>query len=213
MKEFGSSLINTQIENYIVERTVHSNEILDEMHRYASENEIPVVGPLVGNFLLIMSLVTESKKVFELGSGFGYSAYWFAKAVGIDGRVVCTDYSENHMNKAYYFFKKAGLENVLEFETGNSLEILDKADEEFEIIFNDVDKEFYPDVIDIAYDKLVKGGLLITDNVLWYGKVLENDDLPSTRGVKNFNELICADSRFVTSILTLRDGVSVSYKK
>ena len=213
MKKFESTLISTQIKNYITELTIDPSKILDEMHDYALKKGIPIVGPLVGNFLLVISLITKSKKIFELGSGFGYSAYWFAKAVGVDGRIICTDYSKENMDKAYYFFKKAGLENVLEFETGNSLEILNKTDEKFEIIFNDVDKEFYPDVIDIAYDKLIKGGLLITDNVLWNGRVLEDDNLPSTRGVKNFNESICADLRFITSILTLRDGVSISYKK
>ncbi|MGI9553727.1 MAG: O-methyltransferase, partial [Thermodesulfobacteriota bacterium] len=175
--------------------------------------EIPIVGPLVGNFLYVISMISKSKKVFELGSGFGYSAYWFSKGVGSDGKIVCTDYSTEHMEKAHYFFKKTGREKMLEFITGNSLEILDGTDEKFEIIFNDIDKEFYPDVIDIAYDKLIKGGFLITDNVLWYGRVVENDDLPSTKGVKDFNRSISTDPRFITSILPLRDGVSVSYKK
>jgi len=213
MKRFESILINTQIEDYITDRTIQSDVIIDEMSVYASESEVPVVGPLVGNFLFIITLITKSKKIFELGSGFGYSAYWFAKAIGSEGKIVCTDYSKEHMEKAYYFFKKAGLANILEFKSGNSLDLLNKTDEQFDIIFNDIDKEFYPDVIDIAYDKLVEGGLLITDNVLWYGRVLDNDDLPSTRGVKDFNESISADSRFINCMLPLRDGITISYKK
>ena len=213
MKKFDSSLISSHIENYITERTIQSNKVLDEMHAYAEESDIPIVGPLVGNFLFVIALITKSKRVFELGSGFGYSAYWFARAMGSDGRIVCTDYSKENMEKAFYFFKKAKLENLLEFKTGNSLELLDNSDEKFEIIFNDVDKEFYPDVIDIAYDKLIEGGLLITDNVLWYGRVLDNDDLPSTKGVKDFNESISADSRFINCMLPLRDGLTISYKK
>ena len=213
MKKFESNLINSQIEDYITERTIKGDEILDEMHAYADESEVPIVGPLVGNFLYIITLITKSKKIFELGSGFGYSAYWFARALGSGGTIICTDYSKEHMEKARYFFNKAGLTGLLEFKAGNSIDILGEAEEEFEIIFNDVDKEFYPDVIDIAYDKLIKGGLLITDNVLWYGRVIEDDELPSTRGVKDFNEAICTDPRFITSILPLRDGVSISYKK
>ena len=213
MKKFESILINPQIENYITEATIQSDEILEEMHAYATDSEIPIVGPLVGNFLFVITLLTKSKNVFELGSGFGYSAYWFAKATGIEGRILCTDFSEDHMEKAYYFFDKAGLGGLIEFKTGNSLEILENTDDQFDIIFNDVDKEFYPDVIDIAYDKLIEGGLLITDNVLWYGRVLESDDLPSTKGVKDFNESIGTDSRFITCMLPLRDGVSISYKK
>ncbi|MGI9553354.1 MAG: O-methyltransferase, partial [Thermodesulfobacteriota bacterium] len=79
MKKFESSLLNPQIENYITELAIESDEILDEMHSYARESEIPIVGPLVGNFLYVISMISKSKKVFELGSGFGYSAYWFSK--------------------------------------------------------------------------------------------------------------------------------------
>jgi len=207
------NLIDAKIEEYITEKTINSSEILDEMHDYALENEVPIVGPLAGHFLFIVALMSRAKKIFELGSGFGYSSYWFAKALGTDGRLLCTDYSKKNREKARYFFKKAGIEDLIEFHTGDSLNILRKTDDRFDIIFNDVDKEFYPDVIDLSYDKLSKGGLLITDNVIWSGKVLQEDDSPSTRGVKTFNELICSDPRFITDFVTIRDGISISYKR
>lgn len=207
------NLIDAKIERYITEKTIKASEILDEMHDYALENEVPIVGPLAGHFLFIVALMNRAKKIFELGSGFGYSSYWFAKALGTDGKLLCTDYSEKNREKAHYFFKKAGIDNLIEFHTGDSLDILKKTDDRFDIIFNDVDKEFYPDVIDLSYDKLNKGGLLITDNVIWSGKVLQEDDSPSTRGVKTFNELICSDPRFITDFVTIRDGISISYKR
>jgi len=207
------NLIDAKIEKYITEKTINASEILDEMHEYALENEVPIVGPLAGHFLFIVALMSRAKKIFELGSGFGYSSYWFAKALGTDGKLLCTDYSEKNREKARYFFKKAGIEDLIEFHMGDSLNILRKTDDRFDIIFNDVDKEFYPDVIDLSYDKLNKGGLLITDNVIWSGKVLQEDDSPSTRGVKTFNELICSDPRFITDFVTIRDGISISYKR
>lgn len=207
------NLINERIQNYITERTIETSPLLDEMHDHALKTEVSIVGPLAGHFLFIVSLISRSKKIFELGSGFGYSAYWFAQALGPGGRVTCTDLSEENMSKALYFFKKAGIEDLIDFHTGNALEILSRTDDKFDIVFNDVDKEFYPDVIDLAYDKLVPGGLFITDNVIWQGKVLQDDDSPSTRGVKAFNDLICKDDRFVTDFVTIRDGISISYKR
>ncbi len=207
------NLIDAKIEKYIMERTIDASEILDEMHDYASENEVPIVGPLAGHFLSMVALMSRARKIFELGSGFGYSSYWFAKALGTDGRLLCTDYSEKNREKALYFFKKADIEDLMEFHTGDSLNILRETDDRFDIIFNDVDKEFYPDVIDLSYDKLNEGGLLITDNVIWSGKVLQEDDSPGTRGVKTFNELICSDRRFITDFVTIRDGISISYKR
>ena len=214
MSKFDSTIINPEIEQYIEDLTIKDEEALREMHDYAIRTEIKIVGPLVGKFLYQIALITKPESIFELGSGFGYSAYWFAKALlGSKGFILCSDYSTENRNKAYEIFKNAGMESLLKFECGNSLDILRNKDEKFDIIFNDVDKEYYADVIDIAYDRLARGGLLITDNVLWYGKVIGDDDLPSTQGVRKYNEIICNDKRFDTTMLSVRDGISISYKK
>ena len=213
MKKFNSNLTSPLIEDYILEKTRVSDSIVDEMHSYADDNEVPIVGPLVGKFLYQIATVINAESVFEMGSGFGYSAYWFSKAFTEKGTVVCTDFSKEHKDAAENFFNKAGYEKYLDFICGNSIDILKNSDDKYDIIFVDIDKEQYPDVIDLAYDKLNKNGIMIADNTLWYGRVIEEDELPSTKGVKIFNNLMSEDKRFLTTILPLRDGVTLSYKK
>lgn len=213
MKKFNSNLISPLIEDYIQDKTRVEDPIIDEMQEYAEQNEVPIIGPLVGKFLYQIALITNAKSIFEMGSGFGYSAYWFAKAFKGEGKVICTDFSKEHKEAAEMFFRKANIENCLDFISGNSIEILKELKVAFDIIFIDVDKEQYPEVIDISYAKLNKNGIMIADNTLWYGRVIEDDELPSTKGIKIFNNLISKDDRFVSTILPLRDGVTVSYKK
>lgn len=213
MKKFNSDLIDPLIEDYIHEKTRVEDSLIDEMHKYAEANEVPIIGPLVGKFLYQMALLKNATSIFEMGSGFGYSAYWFAKAINGKGKVVCTDYSKEHKEAAENYFKKAGYENSMEFISGNSIEILKQSDDKYDIIFVDIDKEQYPDIIGISYEKLNDNGLLIADNTLWYGRVVEDDELPSTKGIKEFNNMLAADKRFITTILPLRDGITLSYKK
>jgi len=213
MKNFNSDLTSPLIEDYILEKTWIEDKLVDEMHTYAEINEVPIIGPLVGKYLYQIALITNAEKIFEMGSGFGYSAYWFAKAFKGKGKVNCTDFSGDHKEAAKSFFKKAGFENYLEFVCGNSLEILKESGDKYDIIFIDIDKEEYPYVIDITYDKLNKNGLMIADNTLWYGRVIEDDELPSTKGIKKFNNMMSLDKRFITTIIPLRDGITLSYKK
>ena len=213
MKNFEFDLTSPLIEDYILEKTSIEDGIVDEMHKYAEFSEVPIVGPLVGKFLYQIAKITNAEQIFEMGSGFGYSAYWFAKAFEGNCKVTCTDYSGEHQEAANGFFKKAGFENYMEFICGNSLEILKDSVGKYDIIFIDIDKEQYPDVIDLTYDKLNKNGLMIADNTLWYGRVIEEgDELPSTKGVREFNNKLSIDKRFITTIIPLRDGLTLSYK-
>lgn len=213
MKKFNSNLTSPLIEDYILEKTLVKDIIVDEMHDYADSNEVPIVGPLVGKYLYQIANIAGAVNIFEMGSGFGYSAYWFAKAFTGKGRVICTDFSVEHRQAAENFFKKAGFENYLDFKTGNSMDILKESNEKYDIIFIDIDKEQYPDVINLTYDKLNSNGLMIADNTLWYGRVVEADELPSTKGIKKFNDILSSDTRFITTIIPLRDGITLSYKK
>ena len=213
MKKFNSNLTSPLIEDYILEKTLIEDRLVDEMHKYAEVKEVPIIGPLVGKFLYQIAVLVNAATVFEMGSGFGYSAYWFAKAFRGKGRVVCTDLSKEHKEAAEEFFKEAGYEDYLEFINGDSLQVLKESEEKYDIIFIDIDKEQYPDVVDLSYDKLNKNGLMIVDNTLWYGRVIEDDELPSTKGIKVFNNMMSEDKRFITTILPLRDGITLSYKK
>jgi predicted O-methyltransferase YrrM len=153
-----------------------------------------------------------AKKIFEMGSGFGYSAYWFAKAIEGEGLVVFTDLSEKNARLAKGFFRRGRVEKKIKIHIGDSIKILEQTEEEFDIIFNDIDKEYYPLVVDKAYKKLRRGGLFITDNVLWYGRVLTEDLSPSVKGIKEFTRLLLSEKGFLTTIIPIRDGISLSVK-
>ncbi len=182
------------------------------MEELAREKEFPIVGRQVGSFLYQLAITINAKSVLELGSGFGYSAYWFAKAVGEDGQVVFTDLSSENIDLARQFFKRGGFQDRIQIHLEDGALILDEISGEFDIIFNDIEKEDYPQIIDRAYNKLRSGGLFITDNVLWHGRVLSQDNSPPTEGVRGFTELLMSHKGFYTTIIPIRDGLSISVK-
>lgn len=212
MKDEEKTILNPLLEDYISELFTIGDDTTKEMEKKAEEIGMPIIGSAVGKFLMQITLISKSISIFELGSGFGYSAYWFAQAVGENGNIICTDYSSQNKDLALKYFEQAGIKTGIQFKTGDSLEILNSTDSSFDIIFNDIDKEFYPAVIEPAYQKLNPGGLLITDNVLWHGRVVGGSELPSTTGVRKYNDLLSGDSRFLTTVIPIRDGLAVSMK-
>ena len=182
------------------------------MEELAREKEIPIVGRQVGSLLYQLAITINAKMIFELGSAFGYSAYWFAKAVGIDGQVYFTDLSKDNILLAKDFIKLVGFEERIHINLGDGALILDESSGEFDIIFNDIEKEDYPQVIDRAYKKLRTGGLFIADNVLWHGRVISEDKSPATEGVREFTKLLMSHKGFYTTIVPIRDGLSISVK-
>ncbi len=186
--------------------------ILREMEQYARENNFPIIGPLVGRFLYQMSLTIKARKILELGSGFGYSAFWFSIATKSKGHITMTDHETANKRKAFDYFKRAGLQSQFVFKVGDAMKIAKKMDTTFDIILNDVDKIDYPETIDLAATLLNKGGLFITDNIIWSGKVCEKKQDKSTRSIIEFTERIYKDSRFYTTVLPLRDGICLAVK-
>lgn len=214
-KEFSSQieLVHPRIEEYLYDLLPEGDSLPQEMERFGESLHFPMVGPLVGRFLFQLALLTKAKNIFEMGSGFGYSAYWFAKAVPEKGRVIFTDTSPELAKTARAFLKKGGLDKKVTFEVGDALHILERYPGPFDIIFMDIDKENYPLAFRKAFPKLRDGGLLIADNVLWFGRVVTGDQDPSTEGIREFTRLIYTTKGLFTTILPLRDGVSVSIKR
>lgn len=212
MENLPKYIVNPQIEEYLSGLTPVDDIILREMEELGKERNFPIIGPLVGRLLHLIALAIKARRVFEMGSGFGYSSYWFAKAVGEGGNVIFSELSENNAQLAQDFFRRGEVEGRIKINVGNSIEILDDAKGEFDIIFNDIEKEQYPFVVEKAYKRLRKGGLLITDNVLWFGRILTDDDSPSTQGVREFTRMLLSEKGFITTIIPIRDGVSISLK-
>jgi predicted O-methyltransferase YrrM len=205
-------IVNPDIEEYLRNLAPVEDGILEEMEELGRERNFPIIGPLVGILLYQLAVMIGAKKIFEMGSGFGYSAYWFAKAIEGEGLVVFTELSEKNARLAKGFFRRGRVEKKIKIHIGDSIKILEQTEEEFDIIFNDIDKEYYPLVVDKAYKKLRRGGLFITDNVLWYGRVLTEDLSPSVKGIKEFTRLLLSEKGFLTTIIPIRDGISLSVK-
>jgi caffeoyl-CoA O-methyltransferase len=202
------------VDDYLYSMLPKRNEVLTEMEGYASEHNIPIVGPAVARVLQQLALTINARSVFELGSAIGYSTIWWAQAVGENGRVVYTDGDPKNAVRARGYFDRAGVSNRITLHTGDALEVLSEQKQEFDIIFNDVDKEDYPRVLRLVSPRLRKGGLFITDNVLWSGRVAEKSPKdPRTKAILEFNRLLYNSADFYTTILPIRDGLAVALKK
>jgi caffeoyl-CoA O-methyltransferase len=203
-----------EVDDYIYSLLPPRDEVLSQMEEEASRRKIPIVGPAVGRVLHQLALIIHAKSVFELGSAIGYSTIWWARAVGDAGRVIYTDGDRKNADEARGYFDRAGVSKRISVKVGDAIELLSEQKHEFDIIFNDVDKEDYPRVFRIALSKLRKGGLFITDNVLWSGKAAEKDATEaSTKAIQEFNRMIYNSADLFTTILPLRDGIAVAVKR
>jgi caffeoyl-CoA O-methyltransferase len=202
------------VDDYLYSLLPTRGDVLAEMEEYASKHNIPIVGPAVARILEQLALMINAHSVFELGSAIGYSTIWWAQAVGESGRVVYTDGDPKNAERARGYFARAGVSKRIILHTGDALEFLSEQKQEFDIIFNDVDKDDYPRVLRLVAPRLRKGGLFITDNVLWSGRVAEkNPKESSTRAILEFNRKLADSPHFYSTILPIRDGLAVAYKK
>lgn len=202
------------VDDYLYSMLPKRDEVLAEMEEYATAHDVPIVGPAVARVLQQLALMIQARTVFELGSAIGYSTVWWAQAVGDQGRVIYTDGDSKNAERARGYFKRAGVSNRIALHTGDALEFLSEQKQEFDIIFNDVDKEDYPRVLRLVGPRLRKGGLFITDNVLWSGRVAEkNSTDPCTKAILEFNRKLYDAKEFYTTILPIRDGLAVAVKK
>jgi caffeoyl-CoA O-methyltransferase len=202
------------VDDYLYSMLPKRDAVLAEMEDYASQHKVPIVGPAVARILQQLALMIQARTVCELGSAIGYSTLWWAQAVGEGGRVIYTDGDRKNAELARGYFQRAGVLNRITLHTGDALEFLSEQKQEFDIIFNDVDKEDYPRVLRLVAPRLRKGGLFITDNVLWSGRVAgKNATDARTKAILEFNRKLYDSPEFYTTILPLRDGLAVAFKK
>ena len=201
------------VDDYLYSMLPKRDEVLTEMEGYASEHNIPIVGLAVARVLQQLALMIDAKTVFELGSAIGYSTIWWAQAVGEKGRGIYTDGDPKNTEHARRYFERAGVSKRISLHTGDALEFLSEQKQQYDIIFNDVDKEDYPRVLRLVSPRLRKGGLFITDNVLWSGRVADKNPSDSTtKAILEFNRSLYNSSDFYTTILPIRDGLAVALK-
>lgn len=214
-------ITDERVENYIYAILPERDPVLQEMERQAEKRDIPIVGPAVGRLFYQYARMINARSVFEMGSAIGYSTIWWARAVGEGGKVHYTDGDRKNADEARRYFEQAGVAGRIEIHVGDALEVLSGRREEFDILFNDVDKQDYPRVFRLAAARVRKGGLFLTDNSLWSGKVAyaagnpgaagaDADD--TTKAVVEFNRLLYGSKDWYTTIIPLRDGVAVAMK-
>jgi caffeoyl-CoA O-methyltransferase len=200
------------VERYLYEVLPERDEVLAEMEEQARERSIPIIGPAVARVISQYALAIGAKRVFEMGSAIGYSTIWLARAVGEGGRVYYTDGSEKNASEARSYIERAGVADRIQILIGDSRDLIDTVDGEFDLIFNDVDKYQYPDVFRKAVPRVRRGGFFITDNVLWSGRVARADTDRDTEGIREFNRLIYSSEELYPTILPIRDGIAVCLK-
>ena len=211
--------MDDRVEGYLTELAgvEHGDALLTEMEQYAQEHGFPIVGRATGRFLEVAARSIGARRVMELGSGYGYSAYWFARAVGEDGEIVCTDGDPANAERAEQYLTRAGVWPRIRYRVGDALAGFAEETGEFDVVYCDVDKDGYPDCWRAARDRIRVGGLWLCDNVLWSGDVATGAERTGrlegwTAAIDEHNRLVAADERYVGSINPVRDGVMVALR-
>jgi predicted O-methyltransferase YrrM len=210
-----SGYIQDDVEEYLYELLPERDAVVSEMERYAEEHRVPIIGPAVARLLTLFAQVSGAKRIFEMGSAIGYSTIWLAQAAGPKGRVHYTDGDPANAQRAREYFRRAGVAKRIHVQVGDALELLKRTAGKFDLIFNDVNKDQYPDALRVALPKLKRGGLFITDNTLWSGRAARPaaPDDAATLGVQEFNRLVYASKELYPVLIPLRDGVTVCRKR
>ena len=205
-------ITNARVEKYFYGLLPARDAVLREMEALARKNDIPIVGPAVGRLLALLVKISGAKRIFEMGSAIGYSTIWFARSAGRGAEVFYTDGNPANAKKASGYFRRAGVAGRIRVGVGDSLQLLRRTPRKFDLIFIDVDKHQYPAALCIALPRLRRGGLLITDNTLWSGRVTQKSKEKSTRGIQEFNRRTFRSKLLFPVLIPLRDGVTVCQK-
>ncbi|MBI4480560.1 MAG: O-methyltransferase [Acidobacteria bacterium] len=200
------------VNQYLLDLLPERDEVLAEMEALALKRDIPIIGPVVARIFYHLIRLNKAKRIFEMGSAIGYSTIWAARAMAEGGSVYYTDGDPANARQAEQFIRRAGVRDRVQILTGDALDLLDQTPGEFDIIFCDVDKHQYPAAFHKAVPRLRKGGLLLADNVLWYGRVTQPPEDDATRGIVEFNRLIYSSKELFPTILPVRDGFAVCEK-
>ncbi len=203
-------------QDYLTSLVPPREQVLLEMESYAEKHDFPIIGPACGYYCYHLARMIGAKSIFELGSGYGYSTAWFAKALQENGGGVVhhTVWDEELSKMASSYMLRLGCIDLVQFHVAEAVETLGKQSSLFDIIFNDIDKEAYPESLGPIKEKLRSGGLLIIDNMLWSGRIFDEKDVsPATEGVREFTRRITADKDWIVSLAPMCDGMIIAYKK
>jgi predicted O-methyltransferase YrrM len=205
-------ILEPAVEKYLSNLLPARDAVLADMESYAKEHNIAIIGPDCGRLLSLMAQISGAKRIFEMGSAIGYSAIWFARASGPTAEIFCTDGDPANAKLARKNFDRAGVADRIRFMTGEAVDLIDDVEGQFDVILIDVYKHQYPAALKKSLPRLRSGGLVITDNVLWSGRVTAPPEDDRTRGILEFNQMIYGSPELFSVIVPLRDGVAICRK-
>jgi len=213
--------LSETVKRYLRATGPTHDEIQAEMAAHAEEEGFPIIGPDAGGLLRAIATMRGARRVFEFGSGFGYSAYWFLGGMPDDGEIILTEFDEDELAMAEDFFERAGFVDRATFEYGDAMETIERYDGEFDVVLVDHQKDRYADAFETIRDQLPVGSVVVADNMirgpidvedlLAYfesGEVLPDDE--STRGVADYIETVRADEAFDTTLVPVGSGLALT---
>ncbi|WP_246987863.1 O-methyltransferase [Halorientalis marina] len=199
------------------------DDVLEAMDAQANEEGFPTVGPAVGGWLQLLARMVDAERVFEFGSGFGYSAYWFARALPVDGEIVLTEVDADELDQAREYMSRGGFDDHARYELGDAIETVDDYDGPFDVVLIDNEKHRYREAFAAVREKVAPGGVVVADNAMTAGPMdfaalralvagesVDTDE--HTRGVAEYLDHVGTDPDFETVLLPLGEGVAVSHR-
>jgi caffeoyl-CoA O-methyltransferase len=208
-------ILSKQLSDYLENLVPPRHPELKKMEDYAAKNNFPIIGPICGHLCYQMARTIGAKLIFELGSGYGYSTAWFAQAVKENGggEINHVVWDEDLSKMAREHLKTLGYESMIKYTVGEAIETLGQAQGPYDLIFNDIDKAYYPKALPVIYDKLRVGGVLIIDNILWSGRIFDDkDQSDATKAIRETTGMVMNNDRWIASIVPIRDGLLVATK-
>ena len=224
MADSPVQITDPRVEEYILDMAklggAHSMpeglpEVLQVMEEYAEGLSFPIVGPMLGRVLYMLTGLVGAKRIYDAGCGFGYSAAWMAAGAGAGATVTCVDLSEENVRLARENHRRAGLKASFDYRYGDAVQTLEQEVGPYDIVFNDVDKQHYPRIGELAAARLRPGGIYIADNSLWYGKVCSAATTRDawTAAVDRHNQWFFSNASFFTTLIDQRDGLLIAVKQ
>jgi predicted O-methyltransferase YrrM len=212
------AIVPEPVERYLAELNRGGDPLLAEIARTGVDRDLPLVDAEVGALLRVLATAIGAQKILEIGTAVGYSGIWLAGALPAGGMLMTMEMDGRRAKEAQANFDRAGLTDRVSVMLGDAQRMIAKVAGPFDLIFQDGDKKMYAPLLDRLVSLLRPGGLLVTDNVLWDGKVVPGyakraADDGDTRAIAEYNERVAAHPALLTTVMPLRDGVSISVKK
>jgi predicted O-methyltransferase YrrM len=215
---------NDKLQEYLDGLVPERPSELQKMEAYANEHGFPIIGPTSGYLCYQLARMIGAQRIFEMGSGYGYSTAWFARAVqenlalsgaeGSRGIVHHVVWDDDLSQRARGHLTALGYGDLIQYHVSEAVEALRQTADTFDLIFNDIDKAGYPASLPVIEAKLRSGGILIIDNMIWGGNVWdESDQSADTKGIRTFTQQITTSPNWIASLIPIRDGLIVAYKK